>query len=118
MSNHTKETDNYKETLKNGEVRYKKIKPCKIDDRFWLTSDPYNLILLDYETVKPRRRYYSSVIQLSRGVLEIKAKDLVGKDWHSLGGIDELIPLYDALIHKISGQLEDYILNIIDGVTE
>ena len=118
MSNHTKETDNYKETLKNGEVRYKKIKPCKIDDRFWLTSDPYNLILLDYETVKPRRRYYSSTKFLSRGIVELKAKDLLGKDWASLGGMDNLIQSYDALIHKISGQLEDYILNVIDKVTE
>jgi len=85
----------------------------KITDRFWISSDPYNLILLDYETVKPRRRYYSSVIQLSRGVLEIKEKDLVGKDWHSLGGIDQLIPSYDALIHKLSKDLESYIKELI-----
>jgi len=114
MDNHTKKPDNYKEILKNGQVRLKQINPCKIDDRFWITSDPYNLILLDYETVKPRRHYYSSTNFLSRGIVELKAKDLLGKDWASLGGIDELVQSYDVLIHKTSKQLEEYVQNIIE----
>ena len=113
MKNLIDHINRYRETLPNGEVRYKIIKPRKIDDRLWISSDPYNLILLDYETIKPRRHYYSSTELLSRGIVELKAKDLLGKDWASLGGMDELVLSYDALIHKMSGQLEEYIKELI-----
>lgn len=113
MSNHTKETDSYKETLTNGQIRYKTIKPCKIDDRFWITSDPHNLILVDYKTVKPRYYYLPNIKLLSHCVVEFKAKELLGKDWVCLGGINALALSYDTLIHKISAKLEGHIKELI-----
>ena len=118
MSNHTTETDSYKETLLNENVRYVSFDPCKIDNRFWITSDSHNWILVDTATIKPRSHYFPSIKLLSNCIVEFKAKELLGKDWVYLGGINALALSYDALIHKMSGELEDYILNIIDGVTE
>ena len=118
MNHHTQETPGYKETLKNGQARYKAIKSSKIDNRFWITGDSHNWILVDTATIKPRHHYFPNIKLLSNCIVEFKAKELLGKDWVYLGGINALALSYDALIHKISGELEDYILNIIDGVTE
>jgi len=106
-------SEKHKETLKNGQVRYKPIKPCKIDNRFWITSDPHNWILVDTATIKPRHHYFPNIKLLSNCIVEFEAKELLGKDWVYLGGINALALSYDALIHKISGQLEEYIKELI-----
>jgi len=113
MSNHIKETDSYKETLTNGQIRYKTIKPCKIDNRFWITSDPHNLILVDYKTVKPRYHYFPNIKLLSHCVVEFKAKELLGKDWVCLGGINALALSYDAVMKDIALKLEGYLQTIM-----
>jgi hypothetical protein len=114
MSNHTKETDSYKETLKNGEVRYKAIKPCNIDNRFWITSDSHNLILVDYQTVKPRYHFFPNIKLLSHCVVEFKAKEFLGKDWGCLRGINDLALSYDAVMKDVALKLEDYLQTIIE----
>jgi len=113
MINHTKEIDSYKETLKNGEVQYKAIKPCNIDNRFWITSDSHNLILVDYQAVKPRYRYFPNIKLLSHCIVELEAKETLGNEWVCLGGIKALALSYDALIHKMSWQLEEHIASLI-----
>jgi len=118
MSNHTKETNKSNEALQNQQLLNKIIKPCRVGDRFWITSDPHNWILVDTATIKPRYHYFPNIKLLSNCIVEFEAKELLGKDWVYLGGINALALSYDALIHKMSRELEDYILNIIDGVTE
>ena len=108
MSNHTKET------LKNGEVRYKAIKPCNIDNRFWITSDSHNLILVDYQTVKPRYHFFPNIKLLSHCVVEFKAKEFLGKDWGCLRGINDLALSYDAVMKDVALKLEDYLQTIIE----
>ena len=113
MSNHTKETNSYRETLKNGEVQYKAIKPCNIDNRFWITSDSHNLILVDYQAVKPRYRYFPNLKLLSHCIVELEAKETLGNEWVYLGGINDLALSYDAVMKDVALKLEDYLQTII-----
>jgi hypothetical protein len=90
MINHTKETHSYKEILPNGEIRYKIIKPCNIDNRFWLKTDPYNWILVDTVKAKPKNHYFPNIKLLSHCIVELEAKETLGNEWVCLGGIKAL----------------------------
>ena len=113
MNHHTQETPGYKETLKNGQARYKAIKSSKIDNRFWITSDTNNWILVDTATIKPRYHYFPNIKLLSNCIVEFEAKELLGKDWVYLGGINALALSYDAVMKDIALKLEGYLQTII-----
>ena len=52
----------------------------KISKDFSITSDGWNnFILVDTRTVKGKRRYYSNIKALSRGIVEVMAMDELSK---------------------------------------
>jgi len=113
MSNHTKETTNYIKTLKNGQIRYKTINPCRIDNRFWLKTDPYNWILVDTVKSKPKNHYFPNIKLLSRFIVELVAKESLGNESIGLGEITPLTLSYDAVMSEIACKLEAYVQTII-----
>lgn len=52
--------------------------------------------------------------QLSRGLIEILAKSLLGRGLTCLGDMDKLALSYDALIHKLSKDLEAFIHHVVE----
>ena len=87
----------------------------KITDRFWITSDTNNWILVDTATIKPRYHYFPNIKLLSNCIVEFEAKELLGKDWVYLGGINALALSYDAVMKDIALKLEGYLQTIIGG---
>jgi CTP-dependent riboflavin kinase len=88
-----------------------------INNRFTLSSDNYNWILIDKQTTKEKRKYFSNHKQLSKFIVELKAKDYLTKGEVDLGDINSITPTYDAVTFKIVQDLMEYFSNITNGMT-
>lgn len=85
-----------------------------LNNRFTLSSDKYNWILLDeQEGRKVKRRYFPSIKQLSRFIGELVAKESLSKTKVGLGDIRTIVPSYSSVIDKIVERLEVYIDSIV-----
>jgi len=87
-----------------------------INNRFTLSSDNYNWILIDRKTEKAKRHYFPNLNQLSKFLVELKAKDCLIKGEVCLRGTNNLIPTYDAVTTKISQELIRYFLDVTKGM--
>ena len=92
-----------------------KIKPnqYKINNRFSLSSDQWNWVLIEWlDTHNPIRRYYTNLNQLSKSLLDIAAKDSLSRQSitqdknTSTGGSAEL------LMSKITQDLELFLKEV------
>jgi hypothetical protein len=85
-----------------------------LNNRFTLSSDKYNWILLDeQEGKKVKRSYFPSIKQLSRFIGELVTKESLGKAKVELGDIRTITPSYSSVIDKIVERLEAYIDSIV-----
>ena len=91
------------------------MKIC-LDDRFTISSDKYNWILIEkLSGKKVKRHYFSSIQQLSEFQVEYKLREcLVG------GEIDlcnkfSLTPSYSSVIEETIVKLERYIDECVHG---
>jgi len=86
----------------------------QLNNRFTLSSDKYNWILLDeQEGKKVKRSYFPNIKQLSRFMGELVAKESQGKAKVDLGDIRTITPSYSSVIDKIVERLEAYIDTIV-----
>ena len=85
-----------------------------LNNRFTLSSDKYNWILLDeQEGKKVKRSYFPNIKQLSQFIGELVAKESPGKAKVELGDIHSITPSYSSVIDKIVERLEAYIDSIV-----
>jgi len=85
-----------------------------LNNRFTLSSDKCNWILLDEQQGKKvRRRYFTSIDQLSRCIGELVAKETLDKAKVELGDIHSITHSYSSVIDKIVERLEAYIDSIV-----
>ena len=85
-----------------------------LNNRFTLSSDKYNWILLDeQEGKKVKRSYFSNIKQLSRFIGELVAKESLDKAKVELGDICTITPSYSSVIDKMVERLEAYIDSIV-----
>ena len=89
----------------------------RLDDRFTLSSDKYNLILIDKQNgKKERRHYFANVKQLSNFIGELKLREGLDRCEVSLSNKSSLTPSYSSVIEATVGKLERYIDSIVkDG---
>jgi len=88
-----------------------------LNKRFTLSSDNYNWILIDRNTIKVKRHYFTNINQLSKFIVELKAKDCLIKGEVDLGDINSITPTYDAVTSKIAQDLVEYFSSITNGMT-
>ena len=87
-----------------------------LNNRFTLSSDKYNWILLDeQEGKKVKRSYFPNIKQLSRFIGELVAKESPGKAKVELGDIQSITPSYSSVIEETIVKLERYIDECIHG---
>jgi hypothetical protein len=85
-----------------------------LNNRFTLSSDKYNWILLDeQEGKKVKRSCFPNIKQLSRFIGELVAKESQGKVKVELGDIRTIALSYSSVIDKIVERLEVYIDSIV-----
>ena len=86
----------------------------RLDDRFTLSSDKYNWILIDKQNgKKERRHYFANVKQLSNFIGELKLREGLDRCEVSLSNKSSLTPSYSSVIDEKIGELEHYIDSII-----
>ena len=86
----------------------------RLDDRFTLSSDKYNWILIDKQNgKKERRHYFANVKQLSNFIGELKLREGLDRCEVSLSNKSSLTPSYSSVIDEKIGELELYIDSII-----
>ena len=86
----------------------------RLNNRFTLSNDKYNWILLDeQEGKKVKRSYFPNIKQLSQFIGELVAKESPGKAKVELGDIQSITPSYSSVIDKIVERLEAYIDSIV-----
>ena len=86
----------------------------RLDDRFTLSSDKYNWILIDKQNgKKERRHYFANVKQLSNFIGELKLREGLDRCEVSLSNKSSLTPSYSYVIDEKIGELEHYIDSII-----
>ena len=84
-----------------------------LDDRFILSSDKYNLILIDRQKGrKDRRHYFPNVKQLSNFLGELKLQECLARGEVILCNKSPLTPLYSSVIEEAIAKLEQYINSI------
>ena len=84
------------------------------DGRFILSSDKYNLILIDKQKGrKDRRHYFQNVKQLSNFIGELKLQECLARGEVILCNKSSLTPLYSPVIEEAIAKLEKYIDSII-----
>ena len=89
------------------------MKIC-LDNRFTLSSDQHNWILIDKQNgKKDRRHYFSNVKQLCNFIGELKLQESLDRCEVSLCNNSSLTPSYSSVIDEIIGKLEHYIDSII-----
>ena len=87
-----------------------------LNNRFTLSSDPYNWILIDKKKGKKvKRSYFPSIKQLSRFIGELVAKESLGKAKVQLGDIRTIIPSHSSVIDQISVKLERYVDSMVES---
>ena len=85
------------------------MKNC-LDNRFTISSDKYNLILIDKQNGKKEsRHYFSNVKQLSHFIGELKVREGLDRCEVSLCNKSSLTPSYSSVFEEIMGELERYI---------
>ena len=92
------------------------MKHC-LDDRFTLTSDKYNWILIEKQSgKKDKSHYFSSIQQLSNFLGEYKLRECLVRGDIDLCNKSSLTPSYSSVIEATIGKLERYIDSIVkDG---
>ena len=89
------------------------MKIC-LANRFTISSDKYNLILIDKQNgKKERRHYFANVKQLSNFIGELKLREGLDRCEVSLSNKFSLTPSYSSVIDEKIGELEHYIDSII-----
>ena len=89
------------------------MKHC-FDDRFTISKDKYNLILIDKKNGKKvRRHYFTNVKQLSNFIGELKVREYIDRCEVSLCNKSSLSPSYSSILEEKIGELEHYIDSII-----
>ena len=88
----------------------------RLDDRFTLSSDKYNLILIDKQNgKKERRHYFANVKQLSNFIGELKLREGLDRCEVNLCKNSPIIPSYSSVIEETIVKLERYIDECIHG---
>ena len=92
------------------------MKHC-LDDRFTLTSDKYNWILIEkLSGKKVKRHYFSSIQQLSEFEVEYNLRECLVGGEIDLCNKSSLTPSYSSVIEATIAKLERYIDSIVkDG---
>ena len=89
------------------------MKHC-LNDRFTISKDKYNLILIDKKNgKKERRHYFTNVKQLSNFIGELKLQECLARGEVILCNKSSLTPLYSPVIEEAIAKLEKYIDSII-----
>ena len=90
------------------------MKYC-LDDRFTISSDKNNLILIEKQRgKKDRRHYFPNVKQLSNFIGELKLRECFDRCEVSLCNKSSLTPSYSSVIEEKIDELEHY----IDSITK
>ena len=88
----------------------------RLDDRFTLSSDKYNWILIDKQNgKKERRHYFANVKQLSNFIGELKLREGLDRCEVNLCKNSPIIPSYSSVIEETMVKLERYIDECIHG---
>ena len=88
----------------------------RLDDRFTLSSDKYNWILIDKQNgKKERRHYFANVKQLSNFIGELKLREGLDRCEVNLCKNSPIIPSYSSVIEETIVKLERYIDECIHG---
>ena len=91
------------------------MKIC-LANRFTISSDKYNLILIDKQNgKKERRHYFANVKQLSNFIGELKLREGLDRCEVNLCKNSPIIPSYSSVIEEIIVKLERYIDECIHG---
>jgi len=86
----------------------------QLDERFTLSSDSYNWILVDKQKGKKTRwHFFPSIKQLSFFLGELKAKESLGGAKVVLRNFSSATPSYSSVIEGVVNKLEHYINSII-----
>ena len=90
------------------------MKHC-LNDRFTISKDKYNLILIDKKNgKKERRHYFTNSKQLSSFTVELKLRECLDRCEVSLCNKSSLTPSYSSVIEEIITKLEHYIYSIMN----
>ncbi len=91
------------------------MKIC-LANRFTISSDKYNLILIDKQNgKKERRHYFANVKQLSNFIGELKLREGLDRCEVNLCKNSPIIPSYSSVIEETIVKLERYIDECIHG---
>ena len=92
------------------------MKIC-LDDRFTISSDKYNWILIEkLSGKKVKRHYFSSIQQLSEFEVEYNLRECLVGGEIDLCNKSSLTPSYSSVIEATIAKLERYIDSIVkDG---
>jgi|TARA_B100000586_G_scaffold26949_1_gene17654 hypothetical protein len=91
------------------------VKIC-LANRFTISSDKYNLILIDKQNgKKERRHYFANVKQLSNFIGELKLREGLDRCEVNLCKNSPLTPSYSSVIEETIVKLERYIDECIHG---
>ena len=91
------------------------MKIC-LANRFTISSDKYNLILIDKQNgKKERRHYFANVKQLSNFIGELKLREGLDRCEVNLCKNSPLTPSYSSVIEETIVKLERYINECIHG---
>ena len=92
------------------------MKHC-LGDRFTISSDKYNLILIEkLRGEKVKHHFFSSTKQLSNFVVEYNLRECLVRGDIDLCNKSSLTPSYSSVMEETIGKLERYIDSIIkDG---
>ena len=85
-----------------------------LDDRFTISSDKNNLILIEKQKGKKvRRHYFPNVKQLSNFIGELKLRECLARGEFDISNKSSLTPSYSSVIEEIIAKLEHYIESIM-----
>ena len=86
-----------------------------LDDRFTISTDKNNLILIEKQKGKKvRRHYFQNVKQLSNFIGELKLRECLAMAEVDISNKSSLIPSYSSVIEEIIAELERYIYSIMN----
>ncbi len=90
------------------------MKNC-LANRFTISSDKYNVILIDKQNgKKERRHYFANVKQLSHFMGELGFRERLDRCEVSLCEKSSLTPSYSSVFEDIYAKLEHYIDSIMN----
>ena len=85
-----------------------------LDDRFTISSDKNNLILIEKQKGKKvRRHYFPNVKQLSNFIGELKLRECLARGEFDISNKSSLTPSYSSVFEEIMGKLEHHIDSVI-----